>query len=173
VFGRRVLGGWAASIFIDIDHYLWYCVRYRSVNPLAAMRVFNGPESPHHPITRVFHNPVAISALLMLGARRRRLLPVAIGMALHVAVDGYHEARMNRVRAAAMRRDGFTCQECGAKGSGVVTHLQRQPWLLPSYDIDRIITLCASCHEAAHAGPELSTTRDRHGSRKLSSGRPT
>lgn len=151
LLGRRVFGAWAGSILIDADHYLWFCAQQRSVNPVAAMRFFNQAESPHNQASRIFHNPLAISALAVVGAWRRQMLPVAVGMALHVAMDAYHEARMGRARSAALQRDNFTCQTCGAKGPGIVTHLIDQPRVLPSYSLDHLVSLCGPCHEAAHA----------------------
>lgn len=150
-FGRGVLGAWAASILIDADHYLWFCLRQRRVDPLAAVRFFNEAQPPQHPATRLFHTPVALSIVLLLSTRRRALLPAALGMALHVAMDAYHEARMNEVRTAALERDEFTCQACGTQEPRVSAHLKQQPWLLPSYQIQDLTTLCSSCHEAAHA----------------------
>src|SRR6266571_4711299 len=29
VVGRAVVGGWLASILIDADHYLWFCLKHR------------------------------------------------------------------------------------------------------------------------------------------------
>lgn len=40
--GRGVLSPWASSILIDADHYLWFCLRQRRLNPVAAVRFFNG-----------------------------------------------------------------------------------------------------------------------------------
>jgi hypothetical protein len=156
--GRRVLGAWAASILIDADHYLWFCLIQRRVDPLAAVRFFNEAQPPQHPATRLFHTPVALSIVLLLSTRRRAALPVALGMALHVAIDAYHEARMSQVRAAALQRDEFTCQVCGTSDPRVTAHLTQQPWLLPSYQTPDLITLCSSCHEAAHAAQAQSTS---------------
>jgi hypothetical protein len=150
LFGRRVLGAWAGSILIDCDHYVWYAVRHRSLNPIGAVRFFNDGEAPHHPATKVLHSPIALSIAMLIGSRRRALLPVAAGMAMHVAMDTYHEIRMNRARTAALERDAFTCQACGSRGPGLTAHLHRQPRLLPSYRIENLTTLCPACHDTAH-----------------------
>jgi hypothetical protein len=149
--GRRALGLWAGSVLVDLDHYVWFCIKNRRANPLAAMRFFNEAHPPQHPATRALHSPVAPLALLLLGIRRRALLAVALGSALHLALDLSHEARMDEVRAAALERDEFSCRACGMRSSHVVTHLRRQPWLLPSYDARNLVSLCTPCHEAAHA----------------------
>jgi hypothetical protein len=148
---RGAIGIWAGSVLVDVDHYAWFCLSQRRGNPVAAMRFFNEANPPQHAATRVLHTPVAPLALLLASARRRALLPVALGMALHLALDLRHEVRMDAARAAAMARDDFSCQECGTRASHVGTHLRRQPWLLPSYDAQNLVSLCAPCHENAHA----------------------
>jgi 5-methylcytosine-specific restriction endonuclease McrA len=148
--GRGVLRLWAGSVLVDADHYVWFCVRRRHLSPLAAMRFFNQAHPPQHRSTRLFHNPVALAALLLSGAHRRGLLLVALGMSLHVALDARHEARMDEARAAALERDDFCCRACGARAPALDTHIWRQPWLLPSYGPENVISLCARCHEIAH-----------------------
>ena len=145
------LGVWAGSVLIDVDHYLWFCVRKRSCSLIAAVRFFNQAHSPQHAGTRAFHSPAAPLLLLLFGVRRRALSWVAVGMLLHIALDVQHELRMDRARAAALERDAFTCQMCGVRGPDVGTHVRTQPWLLPSYEAENIVALCDPCHEAAHA----------------------
>jgi hypothetical protein len=149
--GRGVLGLWAGSVLIDVDHYAWFCLRHRRCNPRAAVRFFNEAHPPQHSATKLLHSPVAPIAVLLLGARRGWLLPVALGMGMHVALDAHHEARMDEARGAALERDGFSCRACGTRAPHVRTHVRRQPWLLPSYEAENLVALCASCHEDAHA----------------------
>jgi hypothetical protein len=151
LLGRDAARLWAGSVLIDADHYVWHCLRKRRVNPVAAMRFFNEADAPQHRATRVLHSPVAPLAVLVLGTRRRALLPVAAGMALHIALDLLDQGRMERARAAALERDDHTCQMCGTRAWLVGTHLRRQPWLLPSYEPENLISLCALCHADAHA----------------------
>lgn len=148
--GRGILGPWAASILVDVDHYLWFCVQRRTLDPLAAVRYFNGPHPENHAGTRLLHSPGALYAGLLLGTQRRGVLKVALGVAAHVALDAHHETRVRTARDAALRRDDFTCQDCGAHGKHVETHLWRQPRLLPSYRARNFVSLCPGCHEAAH-----------------------
>src|SRR5207237_1082212 len=56
----RVLWPWAASIVIDADHYLWFCVQHRRLNPVAAVRYFNQAQPTQHRRTRLFHSPAAL-----------------------------------------------------------------------------------------------------------------
>jgi hypothetical protein len=148
--GRGVLGLWAGSVLIDADHYLWFSMRQGRANPLAAMRFFSDANPPQHPATRALHTPVALAAFALLGVRQPRLRPIALGMGLHVALDAHHEARMNQARVAALRRDRFSCRACGTRAAHVGTHLSHQPWLLPSYRTENLISLCGSCHRTAH-----------------------
>jgi hypothetical protein len=148
--GRGVVGLWAGSVLIDADHYLWFSVRKRRLNPFAAIRFFNDASPPQRYATRSFHTPVAPLAMLLAGVRRRWLLPVALGIGLHLALDTHHERRMRRARAAALGRDEFSCRMCGARAPNVWAHLWHQPWLLPSYRTENLISLCGACHERAH-----------------------
>ena len=147
----RALGLWAAGVLLDVDHYVWFCARHRACDPVAAARFFNGADVPQDPATRLLHSRAALVLMLLLAARRKRALPVALGMSAHVALDAYHELRMSAARAEALRRDEFACQECGTRAPDVGTHLWQQPWLLPSYEPRNLVSLCAACHQLAHA----------------------
>ena len=147
--GRRALGLWAGGVLIDIDHYAWFCVQQRRVSPRAAARFFNGADVPGHPATRALHAPAVLLLVLLLGLRDSRLLPVGLGMSLHVVLDTWHVARLKRARSAALERDGHTCRACGAPSA--CAHVWRQPMLLPSYQVKNLISLCRACHDAAHA----------------------
>jgi hypothetical protein len=151
---RSALGLIAGGVLIDADHYAWFCLRHRRLNPATAIRFFNGADPPRHPGTRLLHTPGALVAALAAGLRWPRLLPVAVGMGLHVALDARHEARLGQARAAALERDEFCCQSCGSPGApaaSIETHIRHQPWLLPSYAAHDLISLCHGCHETAHA----------------------
>ena len=149
-FGKPVAPAWAASILIDTDHYLWFVANERRLDPVAAVQFFNEAQPPPATNVRWFHSPLALSVVAVVAARRRALLPVAIGMAAHVAVDVYHDARMKRAKEAALRRDGFRCQECGAQDDTVTAHTRTQPAVLPSYKVSNFVALCGTCHVAAH-----------------------
>lgn len=149
--GTSAFGAWAASILIDVDHYVWFAVRNRRLNPVSAIRSFNSAQSQEHAETRLLHHPAVLAALLLAGMRRRALLMPALGMAFHVGLDVYHRSRTSAARASALKRDHMTCQVCGSPAPWVVPHLWRQPDVLPSYRVEHFVTLCAQCHEVAHA----------------------
>jgi hypothetical protein len=147
----RALGLWAGSVLIDADHYVWFCLHHRLLNPAAAVRYFHQAHAAQHSATRVLHTRGALLGAFVLALCRPGLLAVAAGMGLHVALDAHHEARMNVARLIALQRDGSCCRGCGARGPGVGTHLERQPWLFPSYGPENLVSLCGLCHEIAHA----------------------
>ena len=149
--GRDALGLWTGGVLIDGDHYVWFCLRERRLNPATAVRFFNQAQAPQHAATHRLHSPLVPLVVLLMGLRRPRFLALALGMAMHVALDRFHEGRMDRARAAALERDAFRCQACGVRGPEVGTHLRRQPMLLPSYEPENLISLCGPCHDAAHA----------------------
>jgi hypothetical protein len=149
--GREAVGLWAGGVLIDADHYVWYCLRHRRLDPRAAVLFFNRADPPQYRSTRLLHAPAAVLIAALLGLRQRQLLPVVLGMTLHAALDTQHSARMDRARSAALARDRYSCQACGTEVA-VGTHLRRQPLLLPSYRTQNLTSLCGPCHEAAHAG---------------------
>jgi hypothetical protein len=158
--GPGALSLWAGGVLIDADHYVWYCLKQRRLSPMAAAQFFNEADPPQHGATRALHAPAVLATAFLLGLRRRRLLPVVLGMSLHVALDAHHLARMSRARSAALTRDGYSCQSCGTATPPVHAHIWRQPALLPSYQAENLISLCGPCHDAAHErlrGPALWT----------------
>jgi hypothetical protein len=157
--GASVAVPWAASIFIDVDHYLWFLARHRRLNPVAAVRLYNQADAPQHRGTRPFHHPAAMSLLALVGRRRHAAALALMGVAFHVGLDAYHRTRTADAKAAALRRDHFTCQVCAAQTTDVVAHLWRQPRVLPSYALEHYITVCARCHEAAHARGAVAIVR--------------
>lgn len=59
-------------------------------------------------------------------------------------------------RHEILRRDNYTCQECGAKAADEFLHVHHKGYvssLLPwEYPDDTLITLCESCHQKVHEG---------------------
>lgn len=156
---RRVLLPWSASVFIDADHYLWFCAHERSVNLLRAVRFFNQAQPPQHAGTRLLHHPALLLLLALLGTRWRWMWLLVLGMGFHASLDAYHAVRLSDARRHTLQRDRETCQACGAQGADIVAHVWRQPRLLPSYRSDDMVSLCAQCHEAAHSGTLQVTER--------------
>ena len=161
--GASVVVPWATSIFIDVDHYLWFLARHRSLDPVAAVRLYNRAEAPQHRATRAFHHPVALALMLLASTRRRAAVLPLMGVGFHVVLDVYHRTRTADAKAAALVRDHVTCQVCGAQTADVVAHVWRQPLIFPSYRLDHFVTVCGPCHEAAHARGAVAIVRPHCG----------
>jgi 5-methylcytosine-specific restriction protein A len=59
----------------------------------------------------------------------------------------YYTSRWARIRWLALRRDGFACVKCGARGRLEVDHVEsirRAPER--AYDLANLQTLCTPCH---------------------------
>jgi hypothetical protein len=153
--GRNAILLWSGAVLIDSDHYLAFCLQEGRVSPAAAVRFYNRAASAQPRAARAFHTPFAVLAVFGLGGRSRSLTALGLGMGLHVMLDAVHETRMRYTRAAALERDQHTCQTCGWRAPQVGTHLSQQPWLLPSYRPQNVVSLCDPCHELAHA-PQMS-----------------
>jgi hypothetical protein len=149
--GPEVLVPWAASLLVDVDHYLYYCVTARDLSLMRAVRFFGQAMPPQHIGTRLLHFPAALMALLALGFIWHAAWLILLGVAFHVTLDLYHAARLTLSRRATLRRDHRMCVKCGAAGPGIVAHLFRQPPLLPSYRLEHFASVCSACHERAHA----------------------
>jgi len=155
----RVAVAWAASILIDVDHYLWFVARHKRLSLATAARAFNSASAPTHAATRLLHNPAIVLTLLLLARRRRIAVLASAGMTFHMILDTYHRARMADAQAASLNRDRRTCRVCTAKKPDVVAHVWRQPTLLPSYRLDHFVTLCDHCHESAHRPGTVAIVR--------------
>jgi hypothetical protein len=93
---------WAASVFVDADHYLWYAARSHDFNLLRAYRFFlqrrRHAAEPASGLTgdaRPWHGPVSVALLWLLVRRWRPLRPVFFGVLLHALLDAYSEHRLN------------------------------------------------------------------------------
>ena len=58
-------------------------------------------------------------------------------------------AHWRQLRARIMRRDGYTCTDCGSTWNLQVHHLCYRPNLEDALDED-LTTLCKECHEKVH-----------------------
>ncbi len=144
----------SASIFIDVDHYLWHAVIHRTWNLRAAVRYFGQADPPQLPEARLFHNPVLLALLLLLAMRlRSRFLSLLLaGLLFHLSLDTIHVTQMAWLKRTLSQQADDRCPHCGEHADALQLHTMLFTRnLLDRYNPQHFIVLCPDCHERAHA----------------------
>jgi hypothetical protein len=142
-----------ASIFIDVDHYLWYAIAHRTLSLRAALRYFEQADPPQLQQARVLHHPLILGSVLFLAIRlRSRLLSLLLaGLLFHVSLDAIHVRQMSSLKRRLSEQAKNICQECGRPFDALQLHtvyFATNP--LDRYNAQYFIVLCPTCHEKAH-----------------------
>lgn len=143
----------AASIFIDVDHYLWFAITHRTLSLREAVRYFGQADPPQLPEARLFHHPLVLAGLLVLAVRlRSRMLALLLsGLLFHVSLDAIHVTQMNHLKSSLSEQASNICPECGQQFDALQLHTQHVATnLLDRYNPQHFIVLCPPCHERAH-----------------------
>lgn len=96
--GLRSAGVWAGSVFIDVDHYLWYVVHKRDISLPRAYHYFL---SAHEGTVerggdaRPLHGPLNVTWMFLLAWRWPAVRPIFLGVLVHSLLDAYAERRLN------------------------------------------------------------------------------
>jgi hypothetical protein len=144
----------AASVLIDVDHYLWYAVTQRTLSLRAAIRYFGQADPPQLPEARLLHHPIVLGLLLVLAARTRsRLLWLILaGLLFHVSLDAIHVTQMNHLKHSLSEQAHSLCQECEQHFPALQLHTVHFAGnILDRYNPRHFVVLCPECHEKAHA----------------------
>lgn len=144
----------AASLLIDVDHYLWHAITYRTLSLRAAVRYFGQADPPQLPQARLLHHPLVLGTLLFLAIRlRSRLLALILGgLLFHVSLDVFHVSQMNLLKYSLREQANNRCRQCAQHDDALQLHtLHFSKNLLTRYNPDYFIVLCPDCHEQAHA----------------------
>jgi len=153
-----------ASIGIDIDHYLWHAVKYRTLSLRAAGRYFGQADPPQLAQQRLLHHPLLQGALLVLAVRLRSrlLLLILCGLLFHVSLDVIHNTQMKHLKASLSAQAQGKCSACGKQEEALqlhTVHVARN--LLDRYNPCNFVVLCPACHEQAHMPPAVSAMGGR------------
>jgi hypothetical protein len=143
----------AASILIDVDHYLWHAVTYRTLSLKAARQYFKQANPPRLAQQRLLHQPVILGALLVVAAltRSRILWLILAGLAFHVSLDTFHARQTKRLKRTLTEQANFTCPACGQHFEDLQLHTIRAARnILDRYNARHFMVLCPACHEKAH-----------------------
>jgi hypothetical protein len=144
----------AASILIDVDHYLWHAITHRTLSLRAAVRYFVQANPPRLAEARLLHHPLVLGTLLFLAVllRSRILALILAGLLFHVSLDGIHMRQMSHLKQTLNEQAHHHCQECGKQFDELQLHTVYTPRnLFDRYNPQHFVMLCPSCHEQAHA----------------------
>lgn len=151
----------AASIFIDVDHFIWHAITQRTLSPLAAIRFFGQADPPQRGGTKFLHHPIVAGLLLVLALRLRSrlLLLILAGMLFHISLDTFHVTQMRHLRRSLSEEAHQICPVCGETQAELQLHTLRfAKNILNRYHPRHFVVLCPTCHEKAHAGTNMLTT---------------
>lgn len=143
----------AASVLIDVDHYLWHTVAHRTPSLKAAVRYFGQADPPQLPQARLLHHPIVLGLLLVVALRTRsRILWLMLtGLLFHVSLDAIHVTQMNHLKRSLSEQAHAVCPQCGQHVAVLqlhTVHIARN--ILHRYNPRHFVVLCPACHEKAH-----------------------
>lgn len=143
-----------ASVLIDVDHYLWHAVTYRTLSLRAAVRYFGQADPPQLLQARLLHHPLFLGGLLFLALRlrSRALWLILSGLTFHVGLDGIHVQQMQTLKRTLSERANSCCPICGMNVSELQLHtFEVAPLFFGRYHPRHYQVMCPTCHEQAHA----------------------
>jgi hypothetical protein len=150
---------YAASLLIDGDHYLWYVVTQRRLDPREALRYFRRPQARRGPLAKPLHHPLVLTllALLALSTHSRRLWLVLAGLVFHVSLDAFNNQKVRGIQRQLQREAGERCPRCGLPTPRLELHALRPVrTLLARYQRANYVVLCPACHRELHRRPRGS-----------------
>ncbi|QBD79387.1 hypothetical protein EPA93_26725 [Ktedonosporobacter rubrisoli] len=145
---------YAASIFIDVDHYIWHAITQRTLSLSAAVHFFQQADPPQRPAAKFLHNPLLLGLLLFLAMRlRSRLLGLILaGLTFHVCLDAIHVTQMSRLKRTLSEEAHHLCAECGTYFEALQLHtVHVTENIIDRYNPKHFVVLCPTCHERAHS----------------------
>src|SRR5947209_1599805 len=114
----------AASVLIDVDHYLWYAVTHRSLSLPAALRYFTQAAPPQVPQAKLFHHPLFLGLLLLVAVRSRSriLWLILAGLLFHVSLDVIHISQMKHLKQSLSQQAHYICPACSQHFESLQLH---------------------------------------------------
>jgi hypothetical protein len=143
----------AASVLIDVDHYLWHAVTHRTLSLRAAIKYFGQADPPQRQAARLLHQPIVLGTLLFIAIRTRSrvLLLILAGLLFHVSLDVVHTTQMKSLKRSLSEQANGICPECGQECEALQLHtVHVSANLLGRYASRNFVVLCPTCHEQAH-----------------------
>lgn len=143
-----------ASIFIDVDHYVWYAIMHRTLSLRASVRYFGQADPPQLVEARLLHHPLVLGTLFFIALRlHSRLLGLIFaGLLFHVGLDAIHATQMGYLKRSLSEQARNVCPECNQQFNALQLHtVHFASNLLDRYNPQHFVVLCPECHERAHA----------------------
>jgi hypothetical protein len=152
--GKDVLIPLTSSVLIDVDHYLWHAVTFRTLSLRKAAKYFGQADPPQLKEARLLHHPLVLG-ILFLSAKRTRsrfLWLMLAGLVFHVSLDVVHATQMKSLKQSLSEEAKDVCPECGEDCNVLQLHtLYFSPHVLDRYNPKHFVVLCPTCHERAHS----------------------
>jgi hypothetical protein len=144
----------AASVLIDVDHYLWHAVTHHTLSLRAAIEYFGQADPPQLQRVRLLHHPIVLGMLLFIALRTRsRVLALILaGLLFHVSLDVVHATQMKSLKRSLSAKANGLCPECGQACEALQLHTAHIPAnILDRYNQRNFVVMCPTCHERAHS----------------------
>lgn len=144
----------AASVLIDVDHYLWHAVTHHTLSLRAAIEYFGQADPPQLQMARLLHHPIVLGTLLFIAlrARSRVLALILAGLLFHVSLDVMHATQLKSLKRSLSAKAVGLCAECGQVCEALQLHTAHIPAnILDRYNQRNFVVMCPTCHERAHS----------------------
>jgi hypothetical protein len=152
--GKDVLIPFTSSVLIDVDHYLWYAVTFRTLSIRKAVKYFGQADPPQLKEARLLHHPLVLGILLLIAmlTRSRFLMLILAGLIFHVSLDVVHVTQLQSLKQSLSEEANGICPECGERCEVLQLHtVYFSPSMLNRYQAENFVVLCPTCHEKAHS----------------------
>jgi hypothetical protein len=152
--GKDVLIPLTSSVLIDVDHYIWHAVTFRTLSIRTAIQYFGQADPPQRKEARLLHQPLVLVLLLMITFRLRSrfLMLILAGLLFHVSLDVVHVTQMKSLIQSLSEKADGTCPQCGQGCEALQLHtfyFSRN--VFDRYNPKHCVVLCPTCHEKAHS----------------------
>jgi hypothetical protein len=151
--GKDVIIPLASSVLIDVDHYLWHAVTFRTLSLRAAVQYFGQADPPQRKEARLLHHPLVLGILFFIALRTRSrfLMLILAGLIFHVSLDIVHGTQMQSLKQSLSEEANNICPVCGEPCEALQLHtVYFSPRMLNRYNAKNFVVLCPTCHEKAH-----------------------
>jgi len=147
----------AASVLIDVDHYLWHAITHRTLSLRAAVHYFGQADPPQLPQARLLHHPLVLGSLLVVATRTRSriLWLILAGLLFHVSLDLVHTTQMRSLKQRLNGEAQSICPVCKKPYEELqlhTIHVSRN--IFDRYHPRHFVVLCPACHEEAHTSTQ-------------------